>query len=101
MANANAWPATGGPSLPIKPDAAVKGVSDIASYVAQRCTSYQTELATGSVSALTITNMYAAFYAWNQTLTQYAAVPNVVAYAQQMLGVTFDVGGSFAALQNA
>ncbi len=101
MPNANAWPGTGGPSMPVLPVRAVEGTCDISSWIRLQCANYQTAIGTGNVSASFIVNMYASFYAWGQSLAAYQAVPNVTAFAQTQLGTGFDIAGSFGNMQTA
>lgn len=96
------FPASNGSSFPLTLSDAWLAARNSAATIKQQATSVSSQIAAGSVSAQTIINLCSLFSNINVQLTQCAAVPGLVAYAQQQVNnPTLDVAAAFTAMQNA
>lgn len=95
------FPASNG-SIPLTLEAAWALARQSAQQVQQQAIALNAQISAGPVSAQAILNSSAFFASLNASLTQCAATPNLVAYAQaQVSNLGLDVVAAFNSMQTA
>lgn len=99
---ASPFPSSGGGTSPLTQAEAWVEARAVAAQIKSAASAIAASSQSGPVSGLQIANFAGFLASQNTALTACAAVPEIVAYAEaQINNPTFDIAGSFTAMQNA